>query len=288
MSKKKGILLMAFGSPEYIYMAAQMAMSIRVHNKKIPIQLVHDWHIGYLPEQYHSLFSQFTSIEKSHFFIGNNFEPGFAKIKAYNYSVFEETIFLDVDGICLKDIEPLFDHCKKYYHTEVIGSGKIEEKIEYAHWANNKETWEVFGLSPDQTYFAVQSSFQYFRKCKEMDALAKSFKKEFNFPKENLTNEWGKSIPDELIIGGACAKANHDPSIDTSVTFFGNKGNRKEIAQVMSDHYISSLYGNGRGTKLVMERYVDMYDRLMFKYAREMKMTVIRRASQLMKNKHVG
>lgn len=279
---------MAFGNPEYVYMAAQMAMSIKAHNKDISIQLVHDHNIGYLPPEYHSLFDKTTDLDLADVYVNKGFEPGYAKIQAYKYSIFDETIFLDVDGICLKDLAPLFDQCTKFYHTEVIGQGKLDEKIEYAHWADNEATWDVFGLNKDQTYYAVQSSFQYFRKCKEMDELAESMAKDFFFPKERLLNEWGNSTPDELIVGGACAKANHDPSMPVQVTFFGNKGNRKEIGEVLANFYISSLYGNGRGTKLVMERYVDFYDRLLFKYARDMKMTVIRRASHLMKQKHVG
>lgn len=290
MDKSKGVLLMAFGNPEYIFMAAQMALSIKVNSPELPIQLVHDDNVNYLPTDYRNLFDWYTKLDMADVYRNATFEPGYAKLKAYQYSKFDQTIFLDVDGICLdeKKLTDVFDLCTSFYHTEVIGSGTLHDTIEYAHWASNINMFEQFGLNKNQTYYAVQSSFQYFKRSKEMDKLAASFIKEFDFPKERLANQWGQSIPDELIIGGACAKINHDPSLPQRITFFGNKGNRKEIAEVRSNFYISSLYGNGKGTKLVMERYVDMYDRLIFKYAREKKMEVIRRASHLMKKKHVG
>lgn len=279
---------MAFGAPEYMFMAAQIALSIKVNSPDLPVQLVHDSTVNYLPFEYRSLFDYYTELNLGHVYRNGKFEPGYAKLKAYEYSVFDETIFLDVDGIALTDLAPIFDLCDTFYHTEVIGSGGKKDNIEYAHWASNTNIWDQFDLKENQTFYAVQSSFQYFKRSKEMDALAESFETAFDFPKEKLSNQWGQSMPDELIIGGACSKIDHNPEMPRQITFFGNRGNRKEISEVMSGFFVSSLYGNGKGTRLVMERYVDMYDRLIFKYAREMKMTVIRRASQLMKKKHVG
>lgn len=279
---------MAFGTPEYLYMAVQMAMSVKANNKDLPIQLVHDDSINYLHPSYYDLFIERTPIKKEHVYPNGQFEPGFAKLNAYTYSIFEQTIFLDVDGICLKDLAPVFDLCNLFYHTEVIGTGTKNDVIEYAHWASNKVIWSQFELDDNQPFYAVQSSFQYFKKSKEMDELHQLFVREFDFPKVLLSNTWGDCIPDELILGGCCAQVNHNPSLDKRITFFGNKGNRKSITDVLENFYISSLYGNGNGTKLVMERYVDMYDRLIFKYARQLNKTVIRRASRLMKHKHVG
>ena len=280
--------MIAFGKPEYIYMAYQMALSIKANNTDIAIQLVHDGHIGYLRPEYRKVFDHATELKHEHYNRNGIFEPGWAKVHALDYSVFDRTIFLDVDGICLKDLSAVFDQCSSFYHTEVIGKGGFEDEIHYAHWAENKDTWNHFSLDKDATFYAVQSSFQYFDKSKEAKNLFKKFKENFDYPVDKLKNHWGGCMPDELIIGGTLAQIGHDPSVDNPVTFFGNKGNRKPLAEVEANYYVSSLYGNGTGTRLVVDRYVDYYDRKIHTYARKMKKPVLKKAFQLMKKKHVG
>lgn len=279
---------MAFKSREYIYMAAHLAASIKCNDPDLLIQIVHDENIGYLPNAYRSVFDHLTPIEKSHLYVDGKFEPGLAKLKAYDYSLFERTIYLDVDGLCLNSLEDVFEKCDSFYKTEVIGKGGLNDKIGYSIWATNENIWKHFELSQESIFPAVQSSFQYFEKGDQGRKLYDLFSENFSYPKDKLKNHWGGSTPDELIISGSCAQMNHDPSIDMSVVYFGNSGNKKPISEVTKDYKILSLYGNGKGATLVSSNYIDLYDRAAIRRFKQLKLRPIKKAFQLMKAKHVN
>ena len=122
MSKSKGVILMAFGKREYLFMAAHLAMSIKHFNPSIKIKLVHDWNYKYLNDFWRGFIDEAEEIQEKHLYRGGCIDPGWAKCNIYEYIAFDENIYLDVDGICLKDIEPLFNQ-DKFYATEVIGRG---------------------------------------------------------------------------------------------------------------------------------------------------------------------
>lgn len=280
---------MAFNSPGYIFMATHLAMSLKKY-ADISVQLICDEMIGYLPEAYKCYFDEITMIEKSDLYVSGSFEPGLAKLNAYKYSIYDETIYLDVDALCFKSIMPVFDLCTSFYHTEVTGAGKVDEVINYSWWATNPEIWKYFELTDESIYPACQSSFQYFKKSPEAESLHKSFIEQFHFPKDKLKNGWGGAVPDELIISGCCAKIDYNPKIEEKVVFFGHAANRLPLTEVEEKFYILSLYGNGKGNTLVGKKYFDWYDRLVMKQFRtsDTKLRRIKKAHQLMKSKHVG
>jgi hypothetical protein len=285
---EKGVLLMAFNSPSYIYMAAQLALSIKYNDPDLPIQIVHDGNIGYLPEAYRIAFDHYTPIKESDFIVDGKFEPGLAKLKAYDYSIFDKTIYLDVDALAINPISDLFEDCNSFYLTEVIDKGGKNDKIGYSHWAENSEVWNYFGLTEEAVFCSTQSSFQYFEKGDSAQGLYEFFDKNFSFPKERLKNHWGGSMPDELIVSASCAQYAHDPAIGVPVVYFGNANNRKEIAEIQENYKILSLYGNGNGTTLVSGRYLDWYDRMTIKRFKKFGLRPIKKSWQLMKGKHVN
>jgi hypothetical protein len=269
-------------------MAAHLALSIKFNDPELLIQLVHDENINYLPEKYKQVFDELTAIDKNDFMIKGKFEPGFAKLKAYNYSIFDRTIYLDVDAFAINSLEPLFEHCTSFYMTEVIDKGGKDDKIGYSHWATNENIWDYFKLKKTAVFPSVQSSFQYFEKCNAAEEIYQRFIENFKFPKERLKNHWGGSMPDELIISASCAQIDHDPSIDTSVVYFGNTNNKRPIKEINENFFILSLYGNGKGATLVSSTYFDWYDRMTHKRFRSMGFSPIKKAFQLMKGKHVN
>jgi len=284
----RGIVLMAFGRREYVYMAAHMAMSIKYHNEDIPIQLIHDEGINYLPGKWHQFFDVKTAISDKDLIRNGKIDPGWAKINVYKYIVFHQSIYLDVDGFCFKDIAPAFDLCTSFYHCEVIGTGKKNDKIEYQIWSDNDTIYDHFELDDNQEYRAVQSSFQYYKKSEKAKKLHGLMAANFNtFSPKKLKHHWGHSLPDELIIGGCCAKIKHDPSIKSRVTYFGNKQNRKKLQEVQEKYYVSSLYGNGGASPLVSQTYIAWYDRSIIQYGRKFKLQPLQKAFQLLRKKYV-
>jgi hypothetical protein len=285
---QKGVLLMAFNSREYVFMAAHLALSIKYNDPDLPIQLVHDENINYLTKEYQDVFDQLTPIAKKDVTVNGKFEPGFAKLNAYRYSIFDRTIYLDVDAFAINSLEPLFEKCTDFYMTEVIDKGGKDEKIGYSVWATNEHIWQVFKLPKKAVLHSVQSSFQYFEKGKKAERLCELFIENFNFPKDKLTHQWGNAMPDELIISGSCAQIGHDPGIDASVVYFGNTNNKKPLSEIIANYTILSLYGNGKGTTLVSSNYLDWYDRMAHKRFRTLGFGPIKKCFQLMKGKHVN
>ena len=232
-------------------------------------------------------FDDIIEIEDKHLYKGAKLDPGWAKVNIYNYLQYDENIYLDVDGICMKDLSPLFGQ-EKYYCTEVIDRGGKEDDINYAHWATNEKVWGYFKLEESSQFSSVQSSFAYIKKCKESKALFKKMVENFNFPLKDLKNTWGKSVPDELIISGTCAQVDHDPKIDSNVVFFGHTLSKKPLHELNELFYVNSLYGNGRGRTLVKEMYRKWYDRMCKNYASKMGVHPIQKNFQLMRSKHAG
>ncbi len=277
---------MAFGKREYYHMAVHMAMSIK-HTSNLPVTLVHDRNVKELLPQWKQFFDEFKMIEGRHLYRMGVIDPGWAKCHIYEYLSYDHNIYLDVDGIVLKDLTPLFD-CDKFYATEVIGEGLINDDIPYSYWATNENVWGEFNLKVDQYYRTIQTSFALIRKSKDARGLFAKVKKNFNYPMDKLTYKWGGTMPDELIVGGTCAQINHNPSIGQSVVFFGNKDRDWTFEKITSKFYVNSLYGNGKGMTLVKEKYKDWYDRMMVKIAGKYGMRPISKCSQLMKTKHAG
>lgn len=284
--KSKGVVLMAFGKREYYYMAAHMAMSIK-HYSNVDITLVHDMNIKHLPNQWRQFFDGFVEMEAKHLYRLGSIDPGWAKCHIYEYIPYDINIYFDVDGICLKDVIPLFD-CDKFYATEVIGEGGRHDDIEYSYWATNNNVWKNFGLTTEDTYRTIQTSFCLIRRSQDARSLFARVKRNFNYPVEDLQWKWGGTMPDELIVGGSCAQIEHNPSIGEPVVFFGNKNSKLSFREIKERFYINSLYGNGKGRTLVKDQYKDWYDRTVMKMARSKGLSPIGKHFQLMKSKHAG
>jgi hypothetical protein len=142
--------------------------------------------------------------------------------------------------------------------------------------------WQYFTLKSDSILPTIQSSYCWFRKCKEAEIFFNAVKKNFPIPLQYLKVRWGGTIPDELIYSGTCAQFDIVPEGEDAV-FFGNVSTHETFEQITAKHYIHTLYGSGRGQKTVRMKYIDWYDRLMTKYAGRN----CYKAMYIMRGKHV-
>lgn len=279
----KGVILAAFGKPNYIYMAAQLAGSIKAENPNIPITLLHDDEVRYLPNDYLPLFDTFVAIKPEHLYRNGRIDPGFVKINIPIYLQYDLNLYLDVDALCLKDLEPIFD-TKKDFATEVVGTGKKSEDINYLFWTTNESAWKHFKIPEDGIYRSVQSSSMFFRKSKFVDQLHKEMVAAYDFPMNELSYQWGGTMPDELIIAGVCAKLQYDPAFKAPIMFFGMTYTGETYAQITERFYLLAIYGP-KG--LVRGEYLDWYDRKMVHSLRKMKLNKISGSRMLLRDKHV-
>lgn len=278
----KGVILAAFGKPNYIYMAAQLAGSIKAENPSIQITLLHDDAVRYLPNDFKPMFDKFVALKPEHLRRNGRIDPGFVKINIPLYLQYDLNLYLDVDALCLKDLEPIFN-TDKDFATEVVGTGKKTEDINYLFWTTNQSAWKHFEIPEDGLYRSVQSSSMFFRKSKFVEELHKEMVAAYDFPMNELTHQWGGTMPDELIIAGTCAKLQYDPSFKERIIFFGQKYTGESYAQITDRFYLLAIYGpNG----LVRGEYLDWYDRKMVTTLRRVKLNKISGSRMLLREKH--
>lgn len=282
----KGVVLLAFGKIEYLYMASHLVASIKHFNKDVPVTIIHDGQIAKIPQAWH-LWDDEIQMNPKDYVKNYKIDPGFAKINLIKYLPYDRNVYLDVDGLAIKDISPLLE-IEGFYSTIVVGKGKFEDDINYTWWASNENIWKFFNLDKDQEYCSIQSSFAVFEKGEKLDELYDRLLHNFEFPMMELQNQWGGTMPDELIFGGSIAQMKHDPDCGEQVVFFGHKLHKLSLSEIEDSFYILSLYGNGKGNPLVKLRYREWYDRLMAKIGRELGLYPLGKVLTLTRTKHAN
>lgn len=264
------IALLAIGKRGYFFAAYNLAFSIKHYSPDANILLIHDGSfINQIPTDVfdiqHEVNLPFTHQR-------GVFDAGGAKLGVYSVATkyFKEYLYLDVDALCLKDLQPFYDSIEKDLATDIEGRGTKDMPIDYSIWATNDDIWSEFGLGEDSIYYAPQTSWHFAKKKRSNTSLFKlalKLNQETFQDRKKLLIKWGSGLPDELVFGGALAKKDIDASHPVKPIFFGNK--HKPISEVKDEFYILSLYGNGKGRTLTKLDYLEYYDRVLIKMFRE-------------------
>jgi hypothetical protein len=185
----KGILLIALGHTNYYRMAAVLAASIKV-NDALPVCLITDCEP--LPE-HAGLFKIVKAPTKKSIYNGDKIEYIKAKLFMYDYSPFDETIFLDVDQVMIsgRKLSPVFDELKDIDIT-FSNTGLAEESV----WADIDQVQQIYGKKPFWNY---HSEFVYFKKGKTTRTYFEAAKKVYIEDKINSATRFsGSTMADEL------------------------------------------------------------------------------------------
>lgn len=273
--KSKSIVLVSIGEKGYIYMAYNLAYSIKHHNESINIHLIADGSIEYLPPDKRTLFDTITPVEFQDYHVNGtepNLDPGRLKTRIYKYLKHEHNLYVDVDSLALCDLMPSFDKlCNdgRFYITSEQGRGKITETIRYSEWATNETMKRIYGLEDNQDLVAIQSSWCYIHKCKEaksfFDKVSKAFDK---IDMKDLALNWGGTIPDEMVFSGIISKLNMNVDGPKDLMFFGSVASLPNPSDMEGQYDILSIYGNGHGRTMTPLRFFEYYDNLMFRWTR--------------------
>lgn len=266
-----GVILVAFGKKAYYEMAYNMALSLKVFNNALPITLIADNKAKAYLKNFIFPFDSIIEMDDKDFTTLGKIDPGKAKTRLYKYLPYQHNLYLDVDGIALKDVSPLLEELSAkegYYYTDIVGSGYIDEVIDYAHWATNETTYEYFSIPKENKLITIQSSFAYFQKSPECEAFCDEVQSTYDaFDSANLKNKWGMTKPDELFYSGVASRLDIDCDGGKPV-YFGHTARIVSATQLKEQYYILSIYGNGIGQKLTKPIYWQMYDNLMRSYCR--------------------
>jgi hypothetical protein len=279
-----GVVLMAFGRPQYYWAAYNLAYSIKRFNKDINITVLAESHedIGKHCGDLHEVVDGIRPILQENLYTNKKIDPGKAKVNLYYYLPYTHNVYLDVDAVALKDIGPMIEILKasgKPYASHTVGYHTIEKgrKIDSMQWAYADDIWSHYKFEDTTVLPAINSSVQYIKKCPEslsLYKLAQDYYQHNPIPISKLRTKWGGGQPDELYMNCALAKLGMDPAIgEVGRNEYAEKGfihftDRRGMTygQVTQNYYLQSYYG-GKGFTPTF--YIEWMDRLLKSWMKE-------------------
>jgi hypothetical protein len=261
-----GVVLVAFGKPQYYWAAYNLAYSIKRFNKDLQIALISDSKDRAL-YYCHDLTNQidvYVDLPEQHIYTNKKLDPGKAKVLLFDYLPFHYNLYLDVDAVCLKDLQPLIKQLIENdakYATRVVGEHTIDQGRDFKamQWAWADQLWQHFGLAKSDKIYAINSSIQFIEKCDEAEAIYRTAADLYlnnPMPVSKLRMKWGGGQPDELYFNVSFGKNKFKPYEIDAVCF--QMSREFSYAQIEERFYLMSYYG-GKG--FTPSFYIDWLDR---------------------------
>ena len=273
-----GVVLLAFGKVQYYWAAYNLAFSIKKFNKNINIALIVDDRgkaLSQCPEL-NDYIETFADIDIDDIYTNKKLDPAKLKVKLYDYLPYERNLYLDVDAVALKDIQPMIEELAqsgKDYVSHTVGYHTIDKGRDFKEmqWAWADKMWAHYELGADTVMPAINSSMQWIVKGEKTAALyakAQELFFENPIPLKDLRMKWGGSQPDELYMNIAMAILGIDPALKQYDKVKTSEGGMIHFAmqrgltyqEVTERFYLQSYYGGNRFTPLF---YVDWLDRIL-------------------------
>lgn len=244
----RGVVLLALGYPIYGNWAAQLAASIHYSAPDVKIALLTDNKgTKEIAPQYLKHFSEIIELPEECYTKEGMSNYLKAKTFIYDYSPFDETIFLDADMIWLpyKPITQLFG--KEYDFTMISRSDEpIETKNNtLIFWAKPSDLLETFPHLAGKHLYNVSSEFIYFKKTKKVKAFFELVKSFYIEPKVAY-RDFGMQVPDELAYTLAMLHSDIKPHENVYVPIYWEQHQRKRmpLSEMYNQFYGYSIGGN--------------------------------------------
>ena len=273
-----GVVLLAFGKVQYYWAAFNLAFSIRKHSPNVNITVLFDDSgkaISQCPEiiQY---VNRIGNIEQQDIYTNNKLDPGKVKVNLYKYLPYDCNLYLDVDAIALKDIQPMIDELSqsgKHYISHTVGYHTIDKGRDFKEmqWAWADKMWAHFNLLSSYVMPAINSSMQWIVKGSEAEGIYSTAKDlYFNnpIPIKELRMKWGGGQPDELYMNVALAIRGIDPALKKYDKVEGSEGGMIHFSMqrglnfqdIIDNYYLQSYYGGAGFTPIF---YINWLDRML-------------------------
>lgn len=280
-----GILLMCFGSTYGAY-AYNMAHSIKYFCPSANIHLLCD--VVSINDIDTAIFDSFEVVDFETDEKGR-IDNCMSKVKLFDRSPFDKTLYLDVDGVCINNIEGLIERLEnESLYIQVIDSGKKDKEIEYSIWATNDTIWDKFNLNDDSVLPALQTSIMWFDKSKKTKEFFK--KVEENYTNNRLKPEeyqymWGKSRqhPDELYYSVTMAQLGVLPDQKLQPIYYPKKS--IQDSELFKNYQFLAMYG---AAGLVKPFAFNVYDRVLQKVFAAQNKNHYYKSHRLYKGKFAG
>lgn len=300
MKKTEGVVLFAFGHYVYYWAMYNLVYSIKQHspNVNFTCYVGNKDEAGRFCHELTEIGVDLIEIPYDEFHTNGKFDPGKLKVNAYKFLPYHYNLYLDVDAVCLKDIQPLMEHLKgldKYYCSHTVGYHTIDKgrKIDSMQWAFADDIWSRYDLTEKSVLPAINSSLQFIVKSKEAETLydtARDLYINNPIPVDKLRMKWGGGQPDELYMNIALALLCHDPACSEVGNDGAEKGfihfamrRGKTYKEVVDEFYFQSYYG-GRGFTATF--YVEWLDRMLTNMQRNERRSHQYTINRILKYKH--
>ena len=273
-----GVVLLAFGKVQYYWAAYNLAFSIKKHSPNVRITVLFD-DPGKALSQCHDLMkyvNHIGHIALDDIYTNKKLDPGKVKVNLYKYLPYDCNLYLDVDAIALKDIQPMIDELSqsgKDYISHCVGYHTIDKGRDFKEmqWAWADRMWAHFNLLPSYVMPAINSSMQWIVKGSQTEAIYRTAKDlYFNNPIaiKDLRMKWGGGQPDELYMNVALAIHGIDPALKAYTMNSGSEGGMIHFAMqrgltyqdIINNYYLQSYYG---GAGFTPRFYIDWLDRML-------------------------
>jgi len=278
ITPSSGVVLLAFGKPQYYWAAYNLAFSIRKHSPNVNITVLFDDPIKGLsncPELMQYI-NNIGHIAADDIYTNKKLDPGKVKVNLYKYLPYDRNLYLDVDAIALKDIQPMIDELAqsgKDYVSHCVGYHTIDKGRDFKEmqWAWADKLWAHFNLLESYVMPAINSSMQWIVKGSQAEAIYRTAKDlYFNHPMEvkDLRMKWGGGQPDELYMNVALAIHGIDPALKKYEKIQGSEGGMIHFSMqrglnfqdIIDNYYLQSYYGGAGFTPIF---YINWLDRML-------------------------
>lgn len=230
----KGIILIALGR-KYNELAYNLIKSVKVFNPELKFAVITDTAV----DEFLLVYDEVIIPETKHYIEdGHLFNPFMLKTYLYDYSPFDETIYLDVDAVCLKDISGLFSEFK----IQEVGRFKKDEKTNSVWFKSLEELFSAYELKNE--YPEYNSSFISFSRCKRNEEyfdLVKKLYRDRRIPFIKI----GCCYPDELAFGIASSMLNwySDNGTSLPICFWWEQANVLKLSEIKERFFFIGLAG---------------------------------------------
>lgn len=250
----KGIILIAAGANYYGKMAHQLVTSLRVTSPGIPVALIYnDTAIQYDVDLTAFDITIPSPIDAGHWLK--------LKTLVYDLSPFDETIYIDVDMISLKNFSQLFDQLADTDFT-MQNSGFVDltgDVVQEKYtWGNIHEIKTMHKLSGN--FYNLQSEFMYFKKSRSVKKLFDEAKKVFDKPKASFRTFAG-GVPDEFAFAVAMCKTGIYPHTAPFTPIYWETAQQKKLYRdrtLLFDNYFGFSVGGHVISQYALDCYFDI------------------------------
>lgn len=259
---KKGIILIALGHQNYFRMAVNLAATIKAGNNEIPISVVVAENKTYFKEDAEKhLFDEIIIAPEESYTNKKTGKTEYIKAKTYIYDFtpYQETIFLDVDIAILpnRNIDTVFEFLENFSFVMSSDNNFLPENYTGNFlWADLKEVAKAYGFE-NKKYYSYHSEIIYFKQNKENKKYFDTAKKVFTTPKVKCFNFSGATMADELAFSIASMQLDHYTQIDNYLPIFWYRRelNKQARCYEIDEKFIAYSLAGASAPKLIKENY---------------------------------